>query len=111
MRSTNVAVLVAASLLGCGGGDALTPEQEIGAVLESFKEAAHQRDVGAATEIFSNEYGDTAGRDKSAIKAVVLRYFMGHEAIHILYRVRRLELTEPAEAAHVTLAAAGTPRA
>jgi len=108
MRSMIVAAALAATLLGCGGGDALTPEQEIGAALETFKQAAHERDVSAAAEIFSDEYGDTAGRDKAAIKAVVLQYFMGHEAIHILYRVRRLELAEPPQAAHVTLAAAVT---
>jgi len=108
MKSLTIAAALAAILLGCGGGDALTPEQEISATLEAFKEAAHQRDVGAATELFSDAYGDTAGRDRAAIKAVVLQYFMGHEAIHILYRLRRLELAEPPEAAHVTLAAAVT---
>lgn len=108
MRSLTVAAVLAATLLSCGGGDALTPEQEITAALQTFKEAAHERDGSAATQLFSDEYGDTAGRDKAAIKAVVLQYFMGHEAIHILYRVRRLELAEPPEAAHVTLAAAVT---
>ena len=108
MRSLTIAAALAATLLGCGGGDAPTPEQEIGAVLEAFKRAAHERDVGSATEHFSEDYGDVAGRDKQDIKAVVLQYFMRHEAIHILYRVRRLELAEPPEAAHLTLAAAVT---
>ena len=108
MRSLTVAAVLAATLLSCGGGDTLTPEQEISAALQTFKEAAHERDGSAATQLFSDEYGDTAGRDKAAIKAVVLQYFMGHEAIHILYRVRRLELTEPPEAGHVTLAATVT---
>jgi hypothetical protein len=108
MRFTIVAAALAAILSGCGGGDPLTPEQEIGAALEAFKLAAHERNVSAATELFSDEYGDTAGRDSATIKAVVRQYFMSHEAIHILYRVRRLELSEPPEAGHVTLAAAVT---
>ncbi len=98
-------------LVGCSGDGPLTPEQEIAAFLERFEEAAAARDVGAALELISEEYSDAAGRDKTALKGVVLQYFLRNEAIYARTSVRELELADPPDSAHVgvTAALAGAP--
>jgi hypothetical protein len=88
--------------------DALTPEEEIATMVETFKQAASDRDVAAAADLISESYSDPGGRDKRALKALVARYFLGHEAIHVFSRVRTLELGEPPASARVVVAAALT---
>lgn len=102
------ALLLAAALwlVGCSSDAPLTPEQEIGAYLKRFEEAASERDVGAALELISEEYRDTAGRDKATLKPIVLQYFLRNEAIYVKTRVRELELADPPDAARVGVAAA-----
>lgn len=106
-------LLLAAALwlVGCSGDEPLTPEQEIAAFLDRFEEAAAARDVGAALELISEEYSDTAGRDKTALKGIVLQYFLRNEAIYVMTRVRELDVADPPDAARVavTAALAGAP--
>jgi hypothetical protein len=92
--------------LGCSGDAPPTPEEEIAAYVERFEEAAAARDVGAALDLISEDYRDAAGRDKTALKGVVLQYFLGNEAIYVLTRIRELELADPPDAARVGVAAA-----
>lgn len=101
-------LLLAAALwlIGCSSNAPLTPEQEIAAYLNRFEEAAAARDVGAALELISEEYRDTAGRDKTALKAIVLQYFLRNEAIYVKTLVRELEIADPPDAARVGVAAA-----
>jgi hypothetical protein len=106
-------LLLAAALwlVGCSSDEPLTPEQEIAAFLNRFEEAAAARDVGATLEMISEEYSDTAGRDKTALKAIVLQYFLRNEAIFVQTRVRELEVADPPDAARagVVAALAGAP--
>ncbi len=104
---TRFALVAALILAGCAD-EPPSPEREIAALLDQFRAAASERDVGAVLELVSEDYADSAGRDKNAIKAVVLRYFMGHEAIHVFHQVRGIELADPPQAAHVRVSAALT---
>jgi hypothetical protein len=102
------ALLLAAALwlAGCSSDEPLTPEQEIAAFLGRFEDAAGERDVGAALELISEEYQDTAGRDKNALKGIVLQYFLRNEAVYVKTRVRELEVADPPDAARVGVVAA-----
>jgi hypothetical protein len=101
------ALVAALLLVGCAG-EPMSPEQEIEALFQRFKVSASERDVGAALDLISDDYADAAGHDKNAIKGLVLRYFTGHEAIHVFHLVRGLELAAPPDAAHVRVSAALT---
>jgi ketosteroid isomerase-like protein len=101
------ALALALCLAACGGS-AATPEEEVRALVADFARAADERDAGAALELISDGYADPHGRDKQALHALVVGYFLRHEALHVLARVKQVELAEPPEAARVLAVAALT---
>ena len=108
MRRARAALWLAAALCASCGGEPATPEDEVRALLAALEAAAESRDVGDVLALVSESYRDPAGHDKQALKGVVLGYFLGHEAIHVVSRVRELELAEPPTSAHVVMSAALT---
>jgi hypothetical protein len=102
-RVAFVALLLAA-LLGCGS--ALTPEDEVRAVLGALEAAAEAGDAAAFSDLVSAAYQDPYGHDREKLRAFVafhvVRSGRGRE---VIVRVRdvRIGPGEPARAA-VTLA-------
>lgn len=80
------------------------------AVLGALEAGAQARDVGALKEQVSEAYADGAGNDKRAIGALVGLHLLRNESIHLLTRIRSVELPEPGAARAVAVVAmAGVP--
>ncbi len=86
-----LALLALAAALACGG-DPLSPEEQVRAVVAQFEEAAARRDIGMALDLVSESYRDSSGRDRQAVKGLVAGYFLRNEAIYVISRIRSLEL-------------------
>ena len=80
------------------------------AVLSAIETAAEARDVGALREHVSESYSDRRGNDARALAGIATFHFMQHRSVHLLTRVRHVEVSAPGEARAVALVAmAGTP--
>lgn len=100
-RSIVAAMLVAASVFGCGA-DQESPEAEVRAWLESAEAAAEARDRGALLDLVSDAYADGRGNDKEDIGNMLRFYFFRQQNVSLLTRVEELRL-QGATAAHVSL--------
>ncbi len=83
------------------------PEARVRALLERAQEAVVDQDLGVLTELVSTRYTDGAGRDRRAIVGLLRRQFLDNRAIHLLTRIQRLALPEPARAEATVLVALG----
>lgn len=101
------ALALALGLAACGA-PATTPEDEVRALVAGLARAADARDAGAVLELISDDYADPDGRDKQALHGVVVGTFLRHEALHVLARVKQVELADPPEAASAVAVAALT---
>jgi hypothetical protein len=70
------------------------PEAAVRAVLEAAEAAAEARDVGAAIELVSADYGDDAGRDRAALRGFVRGWFALNPRIELLVTVQDIEFPE-----------------
>lgn len=87
-----------------------TPEERVRAVLGAIEAAAEARDVGALKEHLSESYRDDRGNDARAVAGIATFHFMQNRSVHLLTRVRHVEVAAPGEARAVALVAmAGTP--
>jgi hypothetical protein len=99
----------AALALACADAPA-TPEERVRAVLAEIEAAAEARDVGALKEHVSESYSDPRGNDARALAGIATFHFMQNRSVHLLTRVRHVEVSAPGEARAVALVAmAGTP--
>ncbi len=112
----NARVMLCALLLGAVLGVALTgcgsaPDREtaVRAVLEAAETAAEARDVSAAMELVSADYGDDAGRDRAALRAFVRGWFALNPRIELLVNVQGVEFPD-ANRARVRLQVASVSR-
>lgn len=96
-----------AILLGCGGAD---PEERVRARLGEANRAAEERDVARLLGFLADGYADSHGNDKASLGAL-LRYRFGESgSIHVLHKVRRIEIDDRGSAHVVALVAlADTP--
>jgi hypothetical protein len=102
-----LALLALAAALACGG-DPQSPEERVRAVVAAFEEAATTRDIGMALDLVSESYRDSGGRDKQAIKGLVVSYFLRNEAIYVISRIRSLELDPSQTSASLVVVSALT---
>jgi len=95
--------------LACADAPA-NPEERVRAVLAAIEAAAEARDVGALKEHVSESYSDPRGNDARALAGIATFHFMQNRSVHLLTRVRHVEVSAPGEARAVALVAmAGTP--
>lgn len=87
-----VGAALAALLAACS--PAPDRESAVRAVLEAAETAAEARDVGAAMELVSADYGDDAGRDRNALRAFVRGWFALNPRIELLVAVQGIEFPE-----------------
>jgi hypothetical protein len=112
-RRADLAALLTMIALACLPACAETPESpeaQIRALLERAEAAAEEKQVGTLKQLVSESYSDDHGQDKQAVAGLLAYYFLRNQAIHLLTRIRSIELTGPARAsATVFVAMAGTP--
>jgi hypothetical protein len=101
-------LLVSGLVTACDRDDG--PEARIRALLVAAEDAAEAREIDVLTEAVSEHYADAAGRDRQAVKGILVFYFLRHTSIHLLTRHHEIALGEPGHArAVVFVAMAGTP--
>jgi hypothetical protein len=98
------AVCWLATLLACGG-DPLSPEEQVRAVIEEIERAAEAGDVSAFKAAISENYQDERGFDKRDLAAYVTFHVMSHTHRRFFARVRSVEIRESGRAEVVVVAA------
>jgi hypothetical protein len=96
-------------LISCSSGYS-APEEQIHALLKEAEVAAEDKDIKMLKGFVSDRYTDSNGRDKRAIKGLLMYYFLRHQSIYLLTRVQAIEFPEPTLAeVTVFVAMAGRP--
>ncbi|HHH39145.1 MAG TPA: hypothetical protein ENK50_06185 [Sedimenticola sp.] len=95
-------------LVACAAGE--TPEQQLRAWVAQGEAAVESRSVSGFAAQVSARYRDRQGRNRRQLLALAARYFLGHRDIHLLTRIRRIELIDRQRARLTLLVAmAGRP--
>lgn len=90
--------------------DPETPEARVRATLAGLEAAAQARDAIALKEHVSESYSDAYGHDRRTLAAMAAMELRGHQSVHLLTRVRAIEIAPSGEANVVAvIAMAGTP--
>jgi DNA-binding GntR family transcriptional regulator len=80
------------------------------AVLAALEAGAEARDAAAMKEHVSERYRDARGQDRRAVAALVAFHFLRNRSVHLLVRVRAVEIAPPGEArVDAVVAMAGVP--
>lgn len=77
-------------LSGCGGGD--SPEDQIRKFIAAGEQAAESRSIGGIKDLISEQYADERGRTRGDIVAVAMRYFLANKKIHLLTRIKEVNI-------------------
>jgi hypothetical protein len=84
-------LFVAAALVTVACTKPATPEQRVREFLSRAEQAAENKDVRTLRSYVSQQYSDADGRDRRAIEAILRIQVLGHESIHLLTRIERIE--------------------
>jgi hypothetical protein len=90
--------------LACGG-DSLSPEEQVRAVIEEMERAAEEGDVSAFKAVVSESYQDERGFDKRDLAAYVTFHVMQNANRHVFTRVHSVEIRDAGRAEVVLIAA------
>jgi hypothetical protein len=93
-----------ATALACGG-DPLSPEEQVRAVIEEMERAAEEGDVSAFKAVISESYEDERGFDKRDLAAYVTFHVLRHTQRRFFARVRSVEIRDSGRAEVVVVAA------
>jgi hypothetical protein len=93
-----------ATTLACGG-DPLSPEEQVRAVLEGMEQAAEQGDVSAFKALVSESYEDERGYDKRSLAAYITFHVMQNAQRRVFTRIRSIEIRDAGRAEVVVVAA------
>ncbi len=102
--------LIGVALLGCVvllsgcGGEPVTPEQEMRAVLEAGELEVEARDLIAVMQRIDEDYRDERQRDWRQLRALLAGYFFRHPDIFVISQVERIEIPQPDRAEVVLFA-------
>lgn len=97
MRRLATPILIALiALAGCD--NAVSPEQQIRAVITQIEAAVEARDVGDLMEHISHQYRDAHGQGPDEASRYVRGYFIAHQTIHLLTRIEHVEFPSEDEA-------------
>ncbi len=85
--------LLAGILLGgCSRQAAVPPENQIKALLDAAEVAVEHRSLDASAKLISFSYTDEEGRDRQALKRLLMGYFLRHKSIHVLKQILEISL-------------------
>jgi hypothetical protein len=87
------------------------PEEAIRQTIAEAVTAAERKDLRALADLLAADYRDSQGGDRQAAAGMLRYYFLGHQAIHLLTRIRAVELAGETAKATVLVAMAGEPLA
>jgi hypothetical protein len=90
-------------LWGCGG-EPMSPEEQLRAVLAEAEAEVESRDLAAVMERIDPDYQDQRQRDRRQLRALLAGYFFRHPSIFVISQVDRLEIVPPDRAKVVVLA-------
>lgn len=96
-----LAMLLAA---GCSHEAQESPEEQIRALLDAAEVAVESRSLEQSAELISSGYSDEAGRDRQALKRLLMGYFLRNKTIHVLKQVQSISLESDAAARVVLFA-------
>ena len=95
-------------LAGCGGEESL--EDQVRSYIDQVEESAEARDWRAFDDYLADDYADDRGLQKEEVLAIITRYIVANQRIHILKRVASLKVEDSGSAhAVVYVAMAGQP--
>jgi len=108
-RLAALVALALAAVPACGGPPP-TPEEEVRAALAAAEAAVRAHDLAALKEHIASDYRDAAGRDEAELGSLLTVHFLRNSRIHLLVRVRSLEVEAPGRATvEALVATAGRP--
>ena len=85
-----------------------SPEDQVRVLLARAERLAEEQDVGALKDLVAEDYTDDRGNDRQAVAGLLTFYFLRNKTIHLLTRVRSVQVPEPDHAeATVLVAMAG----
>jgi hypothetical protein len=88
------------------------PEEALRQTIAQAVQVAEKRDLRALAALLAGDYRDGQGRDREAVLGVLRYYFLGHQSLYLLTRIRSVELSADEQAQAVVLVAmAGEPLA
>ena len=100
--------LLSLNLVACGKKQ--SPEDEVRQFIAKAETAAEARDVIAISELVSDNYRDSDGRDRRELAGVTTAYFLRNKQIHLFVRVKQINFPAPKQATVVLyVAMTGTP--
>ena len=82
-------LIAAATLAACGA--ASSDEEQVRAVVSALETAAEARDASDVLEHVAENYGDSAGFDKTQLQDFLRGYFLAHPRVELLVNVESLE--------------------
>ena len=113
LANSNYSVHYCLILLGClffisaCSDEPDSAEQQIRQFIATGERLAEQRNISILKELISENYHDEQKRDQKGILRLLMGYFLGHQNIHLLTHIQKINLTGAGQA-HVTLFAAMT---
>jgi hypothetical protein len=93
-------------ILSCSD-NAVSPQHEIRAYINSGVDAAESRDTDALAELMHGDYSDQKGYNKKQLTGLLRGYFFRHKNIHLFTKIDAIELLAENEAIvrmHVAMA-------
>jgi len=103
-----VGAILIALIAGCGGEQ--TPEDRVRNYIDQVAESAGARNWRDFDEYVADDYSDARGLQKKDVLAIVTRYILVNQHIHILKRIASVRVEDSGDAHAVVYAAmAGQP--
>ena len=91
------------TVLSACSSDPDNPEQQIREMISAGEEAVEARSIMTVLDFIADDYQDKSGRQKKDIQRIVAGYILRNKSIHLLTRVRQVELSEDKAQADVIL--------
>lgn len=82
----------------CTSAPKESPEDQIRALIAKGEKAAEEKDLGTLKDLLSDTYQDEQGNKKPEIMKILAFHLMRNASVHLLTRVRTIELPAPTNA-------------
>ena len=90
-------------------GPPQSAEEQIRAGLDQLETAAQERDAGVLLDWISDDYYDSQGRDKKALRAIVRIHLLRNHHLYLHKIIKQIDVAESRATVTVLVAAAGEP--
>ena len=101
-------VFISVALSACS--DKESPEDQVRQFIASAVTAAESREALAIRQLVSDNYMDDGRRDRRALTALAMGYFLRHKNIHLFTQISEIKFPVPEKASvKIYIAMAGSP--